>query len=334
MSLSSLHPSPPSGYRLRATALCDAEAVTALKIAVETAWHGESDVTLEVVREEWALPRLVLERDSWVLEDAADGLVGYGFCWVEAPPAEIVAEQLVHPAHRGRGLSALLLDLCETRAAAVVRAAGPAVDGVLGVWVPEGDAPRRALNERRGYRHIRTFLRLDRDLAAPVERPPLPAGVKIRTFRRHQDEGAVHAAGQEAFRDHFRPAAMDLGEWLAFRFVRGDLDLGLWFVAWDGDEVAGAMLAFETPVGGYLDELFVRRPWRGRGLGRALLLEACAELRRRGRPVAYLGVDSENPTGAMHLYGSAGFTQSRAATLVYEKTVTAPPEDRPEGDLQ
>ena len=134
----------------------------------------------------------------------------------------------------------------------------------------------------------------------------------------------MHAAGEEAFRDHFRPAAMDLDEWLAFRFVRGDLDLGLWFVAWDGDEVAGAMLAFETPIGGYLDELFVRRPWRGRGLGRALLLESCVELRRRGQPIAYLGVDSENPTGAMRLYGSAGFTQSRAATLVYEKAVTAP----------
>ena len=97
MSLSSPHPSPPPGYRLRATTPADAPAVTALKVAAETAWHGESDVTLEYVREEWALPRLVLERDSWVVEDAGGGLAGYGFCWVEAPPAEIVAEQLVHP---------------------------------------------------------------------------------------------------------------------------------------------------------------------------------------------------------------------------------------------
>ena len=179
--------------------------------------------------------------------------------------------------------------------------------------------------EQRGYRHIRTFLRLDRDLADPVERPPLPAGIQIRTLPQAPGRGSpcTPPARRRSATTSGRPR-WTWSEWLAFRFVRGDLDLGLWFVAWDGDEVAGAMLAFETPVGGYLDELFVRRPWRGRGLGRALLLEACVELRRRGQPIAYLGVDSENPTGAMRLYGSAGFTQSRAATLVYEKAVTAP----------
>ena len=44
-------------------------------------------------------------------------------------------------------------------------------------------------------------------------------------------------------------------------------------------------------------------------------------LRRRGQPIAYLGVDSENPTGAMHLYGSAGFARSHRATLVFERTL-------------
>jgi mycothiol synthase len=295
------------------------DAVTALTSAVEVEQHGESDVTVHHIREEWALPRLSLDRDSWVIDDATGAAVGYGLCWVEAPPATIIAEQTVHPAHRGRGLSEALLDLCEARAAEVVGEAGPVAEASLGVWAHERDAPRIGLYERRGYQHVRTFLRLDRGLADPVEPAALPEGIEVRTFRRGRDEAAVHAAGEEAFRDHFRPEEMDLEEWLEFRFVRDDLDLGLWFVAWDGDEVAGAMLAFETPLGGYLDELFVRRPWRARGLGRALLLCACAELRRRDQPLAYLAVDSENPTGAMHLYGSAGFVQKRAATLVYEK---------------
>jgi len=83
--------------------------------------------------------------------------------------------------------------------------------------------------------------------------------------------------------------------------------------------VAGAVLAIVTPAGGYVDELFVRRPWRGRGLGRALLLCECAELRSRGLPRAYLGVDEANPTGARHLYESAGFASSRGATYFFEK---------------
>ncbi len=311
------HPAVPAGYLLRPVSLADAEGITRLKRAAEVARHGDSDITIEHVREEWALPRLDLARDIWVIEDASGAIAGYGFCWVESLPVIVVAEQTVHPEHRGHGLSELLLDLAEARAAELAAAAGAA--GSLDVWTAEGDLSRRGLYERHGFALIRTFLRLGRDLADPIEPPAWPTGVEARTFRRDRDEAAVHAAGEEAFRDHFRPTEMDLQEWLDFRFVRGDLDLGLWLVAWDGDEVTGYVLCFETPVGGYVDELCVRRPWRGRGLGRALLLAACAELRQRGRPLAYLGVDSENPTGAMHLYGSAGFSQRRQAICVYAR---------------
>lgn len=298
----------------------DAGAVAELKRAVEIARHGDSDVTVDLVREEWALPRLDLAEDAWLIEDDL-GLSAYGFCWVEAPPREIVAEQIVDPARRGRGLSELLLELGEARATQLARAASPAGDCVLGVWSHESDVPRIELFERHGFARVRTFLRLDRDLGPAVEEPVWPAGIAVRHFRTDRDETPVHAAGEEAFRDHFRPAEMDLDEWRAFRFSRDDLDCGLWFVAWDGGDVAGAVLSFETPVGGYVDELFVRRPWRGRGLGRALLLQSCAELRRRGHGLAYLGVDAENPTGAMHLYGSAGFRSLRGSTFFHEKTL-------------
>ena len=308
---------------MRRPSQADAATVAGLKRSVDVALHGDSDVTDDTVREEWALPRLDLDRDTWLVEDDHGVAVAYGLCWVEAPPGEIVAEQTVHPAARGRGLSELLLDLGEARAKDVFRAARPQSDGRLGVWSHERDAARLALFERRGYERVRVFLRLDRDLGPAVEDPVWPAGISARPFRKGHDEAAVHAAGEEAFRDHFRPAEMGLDEWTEFRFSRGDLDPSLWFAAWDGDEVAGAVVAFETPVGGYIDELFVRRPWRGRGLGRALLLEVCAELRRRGQSVAYLGVDSENPTGAMHLYRTAGFRSLRGATLYFEKALSA-----------
>jgi len=230
-----------------------------------------------------------------------------------------VAEQTVHPGHRGHGLSEFLLKLCEARAAcAAVRATGRAPAN-LGVWTHEDDLERRALYERHGFRSVRSFLRLEVDLAEPAAAPVWPPGIAVRRFRRRRDEAAVHAATEEAFRDHWRPHSMDLDEWLAFRFAHPDLDLDLWWVAWDGEEVAGSLLALETPLGGYIDSLSVRRPWRGRGLGRALLREAFAELRRRGLPRAYLGVDSENPTGAMGLYESVGMRPKRGAHLVFEK---------------
>jgi mycothiol synthase len=313
----------PDGFRVRRPDQTDAGAVAELKRTVEIARHGESDETVDLVREEWALPRLDLQKDAWLVEDGRGPLVGYGFCWMEAPPGGIVAEQIVDPAARGRGLSEYLLELCEARAVEQLSASDPQGKGALGVWSHNSDPARIELFERHGYQRVRTFLRLDRHLTSAVEAPVWPSGITVRTFRRAQDEARVHAAVEEAFRDHFRPAEMDLEEWLEFRFSRDDLDTSLWFVAWDGEEVAGAVLAFETPVGGYLDELCVRRPWRGRGLGRALLLQACAELRRRDQPLAYLGVDAANPTGALHLYESAGFHSSRGPTYFYEKALAA-----------
>jgi mycothiol synthase len=312
---------PPTGYRLRRPTADDAPAVADLKRAVDVARHGDSDVTPAEIVEEWALPRLAPDEDLWLVETPSHELAGYALVWMEDPPNVFVAEQTVHPDHRGRGLSEFLLELSESRAA---RAAGRGAGGApanLGVWTHDDDAARRALYVRHGFRYARTFLHLAVDLGEPPAAAVWPPGIAVGRFRRNRDEAAVHAAGEEAFQDHWRPDSMDLDEWLSFRFERPDLDLDLWWVAWDGEEVAGSLLAFETPLGGYVDSLFVRRPWRGRGLGRALLLEAFAELRRRGLPQAYLGVDSENPTGAMGLYESVGMTPERGAHLVFEKVL-------------
>ncbi len=312
----------PAGYRLRRPHAADAAAVAGIRRAVDVARHGDSDVTVEEVHEEWALPRLSMDDDLWLIEDESGAPAAYGFCWTENPPREVVADQTVHPERRGLGLSEALLSLEETRAAELARTA-PDRRVALGVWTHEGDVARIALFAQHGFRKVRSFMRLDRDLSQPLETPVWPPEITVRGFRRDRDEGVVHAAGEEAFLDHFRPTAMSLEEWLEYRFARADFDPGLWFVAWEGDEVAGAVLALETPLGGYIDELFVRRPWRGRGLGRALLLHECAELRRRGLPLAYLGVDADNPTGAMHLYRSAGLESKRGATHFFEKEVPA-----------
>jgi mycothiol synthase len=309
----------PCGYRVRRPTADDRSAVSDLKRAVQIARHGESDVTPAEIAEEWALPRLSTEEDVWLIEDAAGTVVGYALVWLEDPPGTFVAEQTVHPAHRDRGLSEVLLDLSESRARASARAAGADATANLGVWTHEDDTPRRALYERRGFQYVRTFLNLEIDLGEPPTAPVWPAGLKVRPFRRHLDEAAVHAASDEAFHDHWRPDAMDLDEWLDFRFERPDLDLDLWWVVWDGAQVVASLLAIETPLGGYIDSLSVRRPWRGRGVARALLLQAFATLRARGLSRAYLGVDGENPTGAVGLYESVGMRSRKGATLVFEK---------------
>ena len=58
---------------------------------------------------------------------------------------------------------------------------------------------------------------------------------------------------------------------------------------------------------GWLDSVFVRRAWRRRGLGAAIVARALVRLREAGMSEAMLGVDSDNPSGALALYERAGF---------------------------
>jgi GNAT superfamily N-acetyltransferase len=89
----------------------------------------------------------------------------------------------------------------------------------------------------------------------------------------------------------------------------------MWQVAWDGDQVAGSVVngiyAHENAqLGldiGWLDHVSVRRPWRRRGLASALIARSLLVLRDRGMAIAALGVDADNPTGALGVYERLGF---------------------------
>jgi ribosomal protein S18 acetylase RimI-like enzyme len=58
---------------------------------------------------------------------------------------------------------------------------------------------------------------------------------------------------------------------------------------------------------GWTEEICVRRPWRKRGLARALLVRSLWAIKERGMQEAALGVDTENLSGALRLYESVGF---------------------------
>ncbi|MGI8830797.1 MAG: GNAT family N-acetyltransferase, partial [Candidatus Limnocylindria bacterium] len=58
----------------------------------------------------------------------------------------------------------------------------------------------------------------------------------------------------------------------------------------------------------------VRRPWRRRGLARALMTSSLVAAREAGFTSANLGVDTDSPTGANALYESLGFAPDKTFT--------------------
>jgi len=158
-----------------------------------------------------------------------------------------------------------------------------------------------------GYRPIRHFWRLEIALGKAPPPPEWPAGITVRAFVRGQDERATHAAIEEAFADHWEHTPIALDEWVQRLTRREDFDPSLWFLAIDGDQIAGTALCYPRGAAlGWVRGLGVRREWRGRGLGLALLHQAFGVFYERGRATVGLGVDAQSLTGATRLYERAG----------------------------
>ena len=90
----------------------------------------------------------------------------------------------------------------------------------------------------------------------------------------------------------------------------------------DVDQIAGYSLCRSRSGIGWVGTLGVRRAWRKRGLGEALLLHSSGEFYKRGTKTIGLGVDAENPTGATRLYRKAGMKVA-AEYVIYEKELRA-----------
>jgi ribosomal protein S18 acetylase RimI-like enzyme len=135
---------------------------------------------------------------------------------------------------------------------------------------------------------------------------------------RAQHEVAVWEAQNESFRDHWGSHDVPLSEWQHGKFNREDFDPTLWVIAWDGDRVAGFSQNRYRMGIGWVSTLGVRRPWRKKGLGLALLLQSFGEFYKRGKTTIGLGVDASNPTGATRLYHRAGMYVA-SEFLTYEK---------------
>lgn len=219
----------------------------------------------------------------------------------------------VDPAWRRRGLGAALLRENLRRAGERGRAEPDGVPIEARAHVDEGEAEHHRLLASAGFAPIRWYFSMRRPHLDDIPDAPLPDGLEIRQLTPDQHR-VVWEADNEAFRDHWQarePEEVDF----ARLFAKADLDTGLWVVAWDGDQVAGSVQPWiwreeNASLGvarGWLEHISVRRPWRRRGLAHAMTAEALRRLRAAGMTEAMLGVDADNPTGALGVYERLGF---------------------------
>jgi mycothiol synthase len=292
---------------VRAPAAEDAEGIAEACNELSEKLYGVADLSAEEIRHWLTLPDL-----NTAIAEAGGEIWGYAdFHRREDGPLNV--DIRVRPSAWGRGAADALLD--EVEAAAE----GGRVHGI----VPELDEEGRGALERRGYQLIRHSFLMQVDFAEPPAPPEWPSGFAVRTYAGEEDVQAVYECHQESFADHWEFRLVPFEDWRAFSVDKRGFDPSLWWLAEADGEVAGISLGQWHNSGdrtfGWVEVLAVRRPWRKQGLGLALLQHSFADFAARGATRVGLGVDAENPTGAVRLYERAGMRPVRRLD-VYERT--------------
>jgi mycothiol synthase len=269
----------------------DFEAVTALlREDEEHTLQRPSQIGPSDLRE-WT-SRADLAENSWLFEEDGE-LRAVG--WADFVDDLGVGIGVVRPRWKGTGLGVRLLERSEASARA--RGAARMQQFALGA-----DTAAAELMTSHGYRDVRHFF----EMAIEQAEPPPPVDLPVEAVR-EEDVQAFHAALDEAFQDHWEHHSTPFDEWWGRHSSNPNLDLSVWFMIRDGDEIAAVTRnEGNRNGGGYIGAIGVRRPWRGKGYAKALLLHSFRVFYEHGMPRVTLGVDAENPTGATHLYERVG----------------------------
>lgn len=217
------------------------------------------------------------------------------------------------PEYWGRGIADLMLRYAEEKCRDMASKMPAEKEKRLRVWKKKKAVDAVNFFMQRGYQIERIYSCMKRPIDLPLAEHPLPPGVEIRPVE-PSHERTIWDANWEAFRDHwgYTPPTEEMYQVsLTDRYHQPHL----WKVAWEGDQVCGVVHNFMDAEEnamynrkrGYTEEISVRRPWRGKGVAKALIAESIRLFRDMGMDHTWLSVDSENTSGAHRLYEAMGY---------------------------
>ena len=297
----------PQNFNLRPAAWNDLEAVTRL---IYAACQADGDtamaVTSEELAQEWKTPGFKLETDAWVVTNPGEEVIGYEELTNRFAHASLRGDGYVHPEYIGQGIGTALLARLDARTQQEIPLAHPDLRVFIrnGVGINEKNA--RAIHEEAGFKAIRFHWRMEISLYSMPEPAAWPDQIELRPFDLASQDYSLFLAHEDAFRDHWGHPPHTYEFWQHNISSGPDFDPQQWYLAWDGEQLAGYSLCRSKQDLGWIAPLGVRRPWRKRGLGLALLKHSFRELYQRGYTTIGLTVDAASPTGATRLYERAG----------------------------
>ena len=301
--------------KMRPFTLNDAKAAVDLFNAHSQALFGWDEVELDDMINDWTSPGLNIEETIRVIEDDNGKMIGYVEVWDTSKPHVIkYVWGVLHPDAWDGDLYYDMLTWAEDCARQRIELAPEGSRIILKQTLPNKDKSRKAVLEAYGFDLVRHFYRMQINLDEEPQKPHTPEGITIRPIEMNHELQEAILTMDEAFEDHWgyvkQPEKSLMEQWQHFIENDKDFDPSLWYVAIEGDQIVGNCRCHanvvEDPHMGWVAQLAVRKPWRKRGLGRAMLITAFNTFFQRGKQRVGLAVDATNLTNATRLYEKAG----------------------------
>ena len=279
---------------------------------------GSRTMTPGALREFLDYPWFRLDTDLFVVPaEGADGLAGARDVrvWARGDEAIPILESwgVARPEAGVPTVAGDLMQAALRRARQIVKERG-ATRGIFQGRCDTNDETAMRLFESCGLRQARVLLTILRPHLEDLAPAQFPEHIAVRPYRMGDEDRWV-SAFNEAFADHWGGfMGMSLPLWTKSvhrPWFKPEMSL----VAWDGSEIAGfghfvindeqnALTGQKRSLMRYIG---VPPRWRGMGLGVALTRTGLIASKAKGMDACISGVDSENVTGAHHIYEREGF---------------------------
>jgi mycothiol synthase len=307
----------PEGIEARPMTKGDVEAWATLLAATEKVDQEGENYSAEDLAEQLDRPELDLAKDSISLWSGGR-MIGYGIAHVKTAVVDVDRVQTkgtIDPEWRRQGLGTTLMRWMIHRADELHAATHPEAPGQVAAGAGSSNVGADRMLRNLGFEDERYYFEMRRPLDQPVPDAPLADGLQLTSYDGSYEE-ALREAHFEAFSDHWGWTPPTTEAWRArnigSRAFRGTQS----YYVVDGGTIAAYVNGYEweadTEATGirelYIGQVGSRRAYRGRGLARAALAKVLTEAAQAGYQRASLGVDADNPTGALGLYESLGFT--------------------------
>ena len=269
----------------------------------------------QLLRENLYRPNHSPEQDLFIVETVGN-IVGYMDITPEVRIGRVILNCLVRPNHRRRGLASKLLRHAIHRAQELgVR--------VAHVNIPENNTIARSALSKMGFRFIRQFLELRLDISRVRWQDSNQCAVKYRNLQRGE-EGELAQLQNRSFTGTwgYNPNTV---EDIVYNTNLSGFSPEDIVLACEGDKIIGYCWtritcgAVTNRKKGQISMLGVDPDYRGREIGKRVLLAGLSRLKSKGLQVVELSVDDENKE-ARALYQSVGF-ELRTNSLWYEKVI-------------